>query len=81
VTLQTHAPENFRLCRWGDERTAKRAQTVSEDLYRRGGIIKRFRTLEPMVSGQRLEWIKVRTGENTHCATNFNKKKIDASSI
>ena len=29
----------------------------------------------PMVSGQRLEWTKVRTGENTHCATNFNKTK------
>jgi hypothetical protein len=31
VTLQTHAPENFHLCRWGDERTVKRAQTVSDD--------------------------------------------------
>ena len=27
------------------------------------------------VSGQRLEWTKVRTGENTHYATNFNKTK------
>jgi hypothetical protein len=35
VTLQTSAPENFRLCRWGDERTVKRAQTGSEDPHRR----------------------------------------------
>ena len=27
------------------------------------------------VSGQRLEWTKVRTGENIHRATNFNKIK------
>jgi hypothetical protein len=31
VTLQTRAAENFRACRWGYERTVKRAQTVSED--------------------------------------------------
>jgi hypothetical protein len=31
VTLQTNAPENYRLCRWGDERTVKRTQTVSDD--------------------------------------------------
>ena len=30
MTLQTRAPENFRLCQWGDERTVKRAQTVSK---------------------------------------------------
>ena len=35
MTLQTCAPENFRLCRWGDERTVKRAQMVSEDPHRR----------------------------------------------
>jgi hypothetical protein len=35
VTLQTRAAENFRSCRWGDERTVKRAQTVSEDPHRR----------------------------------------------
>jgi hypothetical protein len=35
VTLQTRAPENFRLSRWGDELTVKRAQTVSEDSHRR----------------------------------------------
>ena len=35
VTLQTRAPENFRSCRWGDERTVKREQTVSEDPHRR----------------------------------------------
>ena len=35
VTLQTHAPQNFRSCRWGDERTVKRAQTGSEDPHRR----------------------------------------------
>ena len=28
MTLQTCAPENFSLCRWGDERTVKCAQTV-----------------------------------------------------
>jgi hypothetical protein len=28
-------PENFRSCRWGDEPTVKRAQTVSEDPHRR----------------------------------------------
>ena len=27
------------------------------------------------VSGQRLEWTKVRTGENIHRATNLNKIK------
>ena len=27
------------------------------------------------VSGQRLEWTKVRTGENSHGATYFNKIK------
>ena len=26
-------------------------------------------------SGQRLEWTKVRTGENPHCSTDFNKIK------
>jgi uncharacterized Zn-finger protein len=31
VTLQTHAPENFRSWRLGDEQTVKLAQTVSED--------------------------------------------------
>jgi hypothetical protein len=35
VTLQTRATENFRSCRWGDERTVKRAQTVSDDPHRR----------------------------------------------
>ena len=35
MTLQTSAPENFRSCRWGDERTVKRAQTGSEDPHRR----------------------------------------------
>ena len=35
MTLQKRAPENFRSCRWGDERTVKRAQTVSEDPHRR----------------------------------------------
>jgi hypothetical protein len=35
VTLQTCVPENFRLCRWGEERTIKRAQMVSEDPHRR----------------------------------------------
>jgi hypothetical protein len=35
VTLQTRVPENFRSCRWGDERTVKRAQKVSEDPHRR----------------------------------------------
>jgi hypothetical protein len=28
-------PENFSSCRWGDERTVKRVQTVSEDPHRR----------------------------------------------
>ena len=35
VPLQTYAPENFCSCRLGDERTVKRAQTVSEDPHRR----------------------------------------------
>ena len=35
MTLQTCVPENFRSCRWGDERTVKRAQTGSEDPHRR----------------------------------------------
>ena len=35
MILQTLVPENFRSCRWGDERTVKRAQTVSEDPNRR----------------------------------------------
>jgi hypothetical protein len=35
VTLQTRAPENFHSGRWGDERTIKSAQTVSEDPHRR----------------------------------------------
>jgi hypothetical protein len=35
LTLQIRSPENFRFCRWGDERTVKRAQTVSEDPHRR----------------------------------------------
>ena len=30
---------------------------------------------DPVVSGQRLEWTKVRTGENTHGASNFNEIK------
>ena len=34
-----------------------------------------YRTRIQMVSGQRLEWTKVRTGENIHRATNFNKIK------
>jgi hypothetical protein len=32
-----------------------------------------FTNRTKMVSGQRLEWTKVRTEENTHCAANFNK--------
>ena len=32
---QTRAPKNFRSCRWGDERTVKRALTGSEDPHRR----------------------------------------------
>ena len=35
VILQTRAPKNFRSCRWGDERTVKRAQTGSKDPHRR----------------------------------------------
>ena len=35
MILQTCAPENFRSCRWGDERTVKHAQTGSEDPHRR----------------------------------------------
>ena len=35
VTLQKRAPENFRSCRWGEERTVKSAQTGSEDPHRR----------------------------------------------
>ena len=35
MTLQKGPPENFHLCRWGDMRTVKRAQTVSEDPHRR----------------------------------------------
>ena len=35
MTLQTSALENFRLCQWEDERTVKRAQTVSEDPHLR----------------------------------------------
>jgi hypothetical protein len=43
VMLQTCAPENFRSCRWGDERTVKRAQTGSEDPHRRErNFLKRF---------------------------------------
>ena len=38
MTLQTRVPENFHSCRWGDERTVKRAQTVSEDPHRRERI-------------------------------------------
>ena len=30
-----------------------------------------------LVSGQRLEWTKVRTGGNTDGATNFNKNQSD----
>ena len=33
-------------------------------------------TMDKGYNGQRLEWTKVRTGENAHCATNFNKTKI-----
>ena len=32
-----------------------------------------------LISGQRLEWTKVRTGGNTDGATNFNKIKIRVS--
>ena len=32
-------------------------------------------TVYQTVSGQRLEWTKVRTGENTHGASNFNEIK------
>ena len=35
VTLQTHAPENFRLCDGGTSGHIKRAQTGSEDPHRR----------------------------------------------
>ena len=38
MTLQTCAPENFRLCRWGDEQRVKHAQMVSEDPHRREWI-------------------------------------------
>ena len=36
------APENFRSCRWGDERTVKRAQTGSEDPHRQQNILTYF---------------------------------------
>ena len=32
-----------------------------------------------LVSEQTLEWTKVRTGENPHCSTDFNKIKINVS--
>jgi hypothetical protein len=34
-----------------------------------------------LVSGQRLEWTKVRTGENTQGASNFNERKINVSNL
>jgi hypothetical protein len=47
VTLQTRVAENFRLCRWGDERMVKRAQTVSEDPHRRERkFLKNFRQFD-----------------------------------
>jgi hypothetical protein len=45
VTLQTHVLENFRSCRWGDEQTVKRAQTVSEDPRRKRNISNMFISL------------------------------------
>ena len=41
MTLQTCVPENFQSCRWGDERTVKRAQTGSEDPHRRERKVKK----------------------------------------
>jgi hypothetical protein len=35
VALQTRVLEKFCSCQWGDKRTAKHAQTVSEDPHRR----------------------------------------------
>ena len=35
VTLQARAPESFCSCLFGDERTVKRAQTLSKDYHRR----------------------------------------------
>ena len=49
MTLQTRAPENFCSCRWGDERTVKRAQMVSEDPHRRE---RKFSIKTPAISSQ-----------------------------
>jgi hypothetical protein len=36
VTLQSHVQEYFHSYLWGDERTVKHAQAVSEEPHRRG---------------------------------------------
>jgi hypothetical protein len=47
VTLQTRAAENFHSCRWGDERTVKRALMLSKDPHRRERIFSRLKSNIP----------------------------------
>jgi hypothetical protein len=52
VTLQTCALENFRLCRWGYERTVKREQAVKEDPHRRERNFLNFHLCGPIIQYQ-----------------------------
>ena len=72
MTLQTRAPENFRSCRWGDEWTVKRAQTGSEDPYRRERkflfffLPPLFKTTEEVVVGfQIFAWAPKKNNKNS----------------
>ena len=71
VTLQTRAPENFRSCWWGDERTVQRAQTVSEDPHRRE---RNFLYLWLKQQSQKCSCKK--DGPNRHDKRNQNYRRI-----
>ena len=66
MTLQTCAPENFRSCRWGNERTVKRVRTVSEDPHRHE------RNLEKTFNKQKAASKDLRKKEHNHIHTSNN---------
>ena len=49
VTLQTREQEMFCLCRWKDEQTVKRAQTLSKDPHRRERILQSIMHLKTKI--------------------------------
>jgi hypothetical protein len=50
VAASKKETQNIRSCRWGDERMVKRAQTVSEEIFRRTSLQSHLQTPPPTPS-------------------------------